>query len=167
VTAPELVVVCGPPGVGKSSVARAVADHLDAAVYRTDVVRKELFETPAYTTTETEQVYAAVLDRARTRLADGGRAVLDGTYREARFRVAVAEAAESVGATHTFVRVTCEEPVVRERIAGRDGVSDATFENYLDIREGFEPLEAAHVTVDNSGPLERTRRQVAEALPEP
>ena len=43
-SAPTLVVVCGLPGVGKSTVAGVVSDRLEASRLRTDVVRKELFD---------------------------------------------------------------------------------------------------------------------------
>ena len=37
-----LVVVCGPPGVGKTTVAGMIAERLGAARLRTDVVREHL-----------------------------------------------------------------------------------------------------------------------------
>ena len=164
--APNLVVVCGLPGVGKSRVSRAIADRLDATLIRTDVVRKSLFDDPVYTSEETERTYAAVRERARETLVDGGRAVLDGTYRSRPFREAVAEMAADVGADCEFVHVTCDEDVVRERIRQRtDTVSDATYENHLELKSTFDAFERPHVTVDNSGAWGRTREQVVDAIP--
>jgi hypothetical protein len=163
---PDVVVVCGLPGVGKSRVSRAVADRLDATLIRTDVVRKSLFEDPQYTTEETERTYAAVRERARETLADGGRAVLDGTYRSRPFRAAVAEMAADLGVDCEFVHVTCDEDVVRERIRQRtDTVSDATYENHLELKSEFDAFERPHVTVDNAGAWERTREQIVDAIP--
>ncbi|MFB6177910.1 MAG: AAA family ATPase, partial [Halobaculum sp.] len=53
----SLVVVCGPPGVGKTTVASEAADQVDGTVLRTDVVRKDLFPEPTYDEAETEAVY--------------------------------------------------------------------------------------------------------------
>lgn len=163
--APSLVVVCGLPGVGKSRVARAIGDWLSATVYRTDEVRADLFAEQTYDRAETRQVYAELLDRALATVDAGGRAVLDGTYREETFRTAVAEAAGDRGLGPLFLRVECAEAVACERIAARtDDASDAGVEDYYRVREAFESLSRTHETVDNSGDWDRTRKQVCGAL---
>jgi len=162
---PVLVVVCGPPGVGKSLVARTAAGELGAAVLRTDVVRQDLFEDPGYTDAEVRQVYVAMRKRARDRLTAGESVVLDGTYRSVALRDAVAGIADELGVPAVFLRVTCPEEVVRERIAARtDDPSEAEFEDYRAIAAEFEPLERDHHAIDNAGSVERTERQVREAL---
>lgn len=163
--APSLVVVCGLPGVGKSRVARAVGDCLSATVYRTDEVRADLFAEPSYDRTETERVYAELLERALGTVDAGGRAVLDGTYRKERFRTAVLEAADSRGVDPLILKVECPESVACERIAARtDDASDASVADYYRVREAFESLSRSHVTVDNSGDWERTRKRVCATL---
>ena len=164
---PTLVVVCGPPGVGKSLVARTAADAVGARVLRTDVVRQDLFDDPGYTDEEVSRVYAEMRDRARERLAAGEPVVLDGTYRSVGLRDAVAAVAEDLGVPSVFLRVTCPESVVRERMAARtDDPSEAEFEDYRAIAAEFEPLERDHHAVDNAGSVEETERQVREALGE-
>ena len=163
-SAPTLVVVCGLPGVGKSTVARAVADRLGAARLRTDVVRKELFEDPEYTDRETAAVYDELLSRARNRLLEGEPVVLDGTFKQRDRRAEASELAAALGVRFRLLRVECEESVVERRIVERDGVSDADLEVHRQFRERFEPVEMDHVVVDNSGSEAETRRQVAEAL---
>lgn len=162
---PSLVVVCGLPGVGKSRVARELGEWLPATVYRTDEIRAGLSEDPTYSRAETERVYAELLARAVATVESGGRAVLDGTYRDESFRTAVAGAADSLCVEPVFVKVECAEGVACERIAARtDDASDAGVEDYYRIREAFDPLSRSHVTVDNSGGWERTREQVRAAL---
>jgi len=159
------MVVCGPPGVGKSLIARAAADAVGAAVLRTDIVRQDLFEDPGYTDEEVRRVYADLRERARERLATGESVALDGTYRSVPLRDAVAETARSLDAPAAFLRVTCPESVVRERIAARtEDPSEAEFEDYRSIAAAFEPLERDHHAIDNSGTVERTEQQVHEAL---
>lgn len=165
---PVLVVVCGPPGVGKSLVARTAADAVGGAVLRTDVVRQDLFEDPGYTDEEVRRVYAECRERASERLAAGESVVLDGTYRSVALRDGVARVAGEAGVRAVFLRVTCPESVVRERITARtDDPSEAEFEDYRSIAAEFEPLERGHHAVDNSGTVERTERQVREALADP
>lgn len=162
--AASLVVVCGLPGVGKSTVARRVADLIDAEVLRTDVVRKELFDDPEYTGEETATVYDELLSRAEDRLVDGDRVVLDATFRTREQREAARDLADRLDCGFRVVHVDCEEAVVERRIAEREGVSDADFAVHQQLRETFEPLEVAHVAVDNSGSEAETRRQVDEAF---
>jgi hypothetical protein len=162
---PRLVVVCGLPGAGKTTVGEAVADRIDAEVVRTDVVRKRMVEEPDYTDEETARVYRRLVERARSTLAEGGNVVLDGTFVRRAFRDLAADAATEAGAAFDLVRVRCDESVVEERIRRReDGVSDADFEVYRIHEEAFEPVEREHVAVDNSGDLERTREQVRERI---
>lgn len=161
----HLVVVCGPPGVGKSTAAAAAGEQLDAALLRTDVVRKELFEEPDYDARETERTYAALLSRAGDRLAAGDSVVLDGTFRRRGQRDRAAETAADEGARFRLLRVTCEPAVVRERVRAREGdPSDADIDVYESVRAAFQPVDREHATVDNSGSRADTRRQVLAAL---
>lgn len=161
-----LVLVCGPPGTGKSTVAERVTDRLDGHLLRTDVVRKELYPDPSYTSEESEAVYDELFERARRSLEDGEHVVLDGTFRRATLRERAAAVADEVGVEFRVVRVTCAEAVVRERITARaDDPSDADFEIHKQIKAEFEPIEGACLLVDNSGSLEATLDTVDEAFP--
>jgi len=156
-----LVVVCGVPGVGKTTVAERVAERLDAELFRTDVVRKELDPDPSYTEAETERVYEEIVRRGREAAIDGPGAVLDGTFKERHLRERVDAAVEGVAVDPRYVKVECDERVVRERIDRRqDDESDADYEVHQLFKQTFESLERPHVTVDNSGDLAATRRQV-------
>lgn len=156
-----LVVVCGLPGAGKTTVSEAIADRLEATRLRTDVVRKDLLDDPEYTPEETRRVYAVLLERARETVATDGAVILDGTFKRRYRRDDARATARSLGVPFRLVKVTCEEPVVRERIAGREGdASDADFEIHQLHREQFEPIEGERIVVDNSGPLAETMAQV-------
>ncbi len=161
-----LVVVCGLPGVGKTTVAERVADHVDGRILRTDVIRKDLFEDPQYTDSETEAVYAELRRRARDCVAEGSAAVLDATFADARFRDDVREMAERIADGFELVEVECEEAVVERRIERRDGISDADFEIHLHFKELYDRIEADHVVVDNSGDEAETYAQVDRVFTE-
>ncbi|PSQ47007.1 kinase, partial [Halobacteriales archaeon SW_6_65_15] len=62
---PQLIVVCGLPGVGKTTVAEAIAERVDGRLLRTDVIRKEIISDPDYTAEESRMVYGELFERAR------------------------------------------------------------------------------------------------------
>lgn len=162
-----LVVVCGVPGVGKTSVSEHVVDRLDGTLLRTDVVRKELFDEPAYTAEESRRTYEELLARGERIVDRGGVAVLDGTFHDRRYRHMALARAAAAGVDHRFVHVQCDPDVARERIRAREGdASDADVAVHDHVREQFDRLQVAHETVDNSGSLAATRRQVDDLLGE-
>lgn len=142
-----LTVVCGLPGVGKTTTARERAAETGATVIRSDVVRKQLFPEPTYSSRETEQVYEALLDRARSALPEP--VVLDATFRRRRHREKAIALAEAAGVDHHLVKVECDEAIVKRRLRNRtDDASDADVSVYLAAE--FEPLARDAEVVDNT-----------------
>jgi len=160
----SLAVVCGLPGVGKTTVAKRVAGHVDGEILRTDVIRKELFDDPEYSEAETEAVYAELIRRARDRVADGSSVVLDATFADAGFRDDIREVGDRVADGFDLLEVECDETVVERRIERRDGISDADFEIHLHFKQLFDRIETDHVVVDNSGTEAETFAQVDAAF---
>lgn len=160
-----LVVVCGLPGSGKTTVSEEISDRMDATLLRTDVVRKDLHPEPTYSSAETREVYAELNDRALQGLATGQHVVLDGTFRKMGQRQRARLTAAAAGADYLPLKVECDEGVVQERIAQRDGdASDADFEIHEQVREQFEPVPREVPRIDNSGSVAATRRQVRRAI---
>lgn len=155
-----LVVVCGLPGVGKSTVARQIADRIDAVVVRSDAVRTELYPDPTYAAEETASVYDTLLSRAEDRLARGESVVLDATFADARVRTAAVEVGAEKAAESTLVCVECDQAVAERRIRERDGISDADVDVHRQFAAAFDPVETEAVVVDNSGDKHRTAAQL-------
>ena len=158
----RLCVVTGLPGVGKTTVSRALADHMDARLVRTDTVRTDCVSDPQYTPSERAAVYDEVFHRACKAL-DGGRSVvLDGTFQRRADRERAVEVAAETGATLGVIAVDCDESTVRDRIAARkNDASDADFAVYREIRAEYDPIRLPHATVDNAGGRAATEAQVA------
>lgn len=155
-----LVALCGLPGVGKSTVAGYVTEHLDAVRLRTDAVRKELFDEPAYTDAETDVVYEELCDCGGAQLSAGESVVLDATFADAEHRQWARDVASRHGVAFRLIEVVCEQSVAEERIAARDDISDADVAVYRRFQSAFDPVEGEHAVVDNSGSKAETRRQV-------
>lgn len=85
---PCVILTCGLPGSGKSTIARRLALPLRAHVVRTDAVRKELAGLrptdrggdALYTADMTTRVYAASLERAKAVHAKGRHVIIDAAF---------------------------------------------------------------------------------------
>ncbi|MBO2455186.1 AAA family ATPase [Actinomadura barringtoniae] len=133
-----LVLVGGLPGVGKSTLAGALAEQLGWALISSDRLRKESagippehaaaapFGTGLYDQPSTSRTYATLLDHARRLLARGESVVLDASWTDRLHREAAEALATDLHAT--LVQLRCEAPadVAAQRLRTRPrGYSDA------------------------------------------
>jgi aminoglycoside phosphotransferase family enzyme/predicted kinase len=150
-----LVLVAGTVGVGKSTVAAALAEASGAALFSSDRTRKRLAGLPPgaraaadpdaglYTPAWHDRAYAALLEHAAPALRSGRAVVLDATWSERRRRAAARELAHRLGAAAWLVRVDCAEATALERTRARAShgtdPSDAGPEWVARSRSRFEP----------------------------
>lgn len=161
---PLLIVLCGLPGVGKSTVVSKLKDSTGGSVLRTDRIRKRIFDEPEYTKEETEAVYDEMVRSAEDALSEGGTVILDGTFKTLGLRDKARKAADRQNSAFRLIKVECATRVVRDRIENRDGISDADFSTHKRLKKEFEPISGGEV-IDNSGDLSATVRQVAFVTP--
>jgi predicted kinase len=161
---PALVIMVGAPGSGKSHLGRALSVALGAELIQTDAVRKELFPSPAYTSTEAATVYATCHRRIAAALADGKLVVFDGTNLRERRRRTLYQLAERAHAPAVVVVAYASEQTIRARLLHRaegrdpDDQSDADLEIYLRMRRDTEPVPRPHIVANTEtapGPVIR------------
>lgn len=162
----ELFIVTGEPGVGKSLVAETIADEYNnSVIYRTDEIRKELFEEPDYSSDESQITYDEMFYRARSGLKADKCVILDATFSLEEGRLRAEHIAEQTGAAFTIVRVHCnDQQEIRRRLRERDGISDADLSIYRSIKESFEPIFRDRVDIFNHRGKDYARGQVIRML---
>jgi uncharacterized protein len=172
--APAVIAVCGLSGMGKTSVARAIAGELGLRVVSSDDVRRSLFgdaKKPAaygegaYTAEASRQTYQTLIEEGRELLAQSGGVVLDATFQRASDRAMAIEMANAAGASLRWIACTLSPELVRSRLAKRtEGEPDADLETYLRQREAFAPLAGDALTLDTRGNLAETARIATDWL---
>lgn len=165
------VVVGGGPGSGKTTVARAVAEHISAPLLSTDEIRKSVTATrfeerrsaPAgegiYDATSRGAVYAELVREADTILRNGSGVVVDATWGGAEERAEICRVAEAAGAEIVQLECTLDPELARSRIArrlaeGRD-VSDVT-PDLVDVLNAERDPWPDAFRIDASGSVEQT-----------
>ncbi len=178
---PKLVVMMGLPGVGKTYVARRLAERMNAFHFLSDSIRKQLIGIPVsehrvasygqgiYKGNISKKTYDEMMRRAQAFLAAGCSVILDATFLEEDRRDAARKLASRAGAPILFVFADCPEQVVKSRLvrrAGEQSLSDAQFYVYQAMKSRFQPPRASRevIRIDTSQPLKRSLAKIERAL---
>lgn len=171
----RLVLIGGPPGTGKSTLAAALGASRGWMVLRSDEVRKDLvglghldpaaagLDRGIYDPAHRAATYTELLRRTATALRLGESVVLDASFGEEAWRRAASRLAADASAE--LAQLHCQAPteLAEARIRSRFGdPSDATAAVAAAMAERFESWPAATV-VDTSG-TEREALSKADRL---
>jgi len=153
----SVIVICGIVGTGKSTLANAAAEHLNAVIVASDRVRKRLVgldpETRAtaavgegiYDEASTRRVYEALLERARPIVESGRVAILDATHSRHEQREAALRWANQRGLPALLLEARCEAGETQRRLLEReqdpDRISDAGADFHAESMRRFETTD--------------------------
>jgi predicted kinase len=157
------VILAGLPGTGKSSLARALAERLGAAILDKDRVRGALFP-DALTdySAEQDQLCMRAMLEAAAYLTERRRVkyiFFDGRTFSTRGQIEnVLQAAKQSGARWRILHVTCADAVAEERLARNDPGHPAKNRDpalYRRIQQQFEPILQPKLEVDTTLGIDR------------
>lgn len=162
---PQLFIMAGLSGSGKSTVARYLSQKYGAIHIRSDAVRKHLGGIPLqqkggaelYTPAMTERTYGELLRLAVALLAAGQSVVLDAKYDRVNLRQQVCQAVGDLAISVRLIHTQAPVEVLRERLDLRTGdIADATADLVEQQGRDWEPFTAAEqawvTTVDTTLP---------------
>jgi aminoglycoside phosphotransferase family enzyme/predicted kinase len=170
---PLLLVVCGPPATGKSTLASALCDQSCMTHVSSDVVRKarigldrtERAPESAYTPEASLATYRALGEHAAAAVAIGRGAVIDATMGDADARAALRDGLGREVGRLRYVECRASAAEVQRRARARESdpsrESDATATLAARLSARWEPLD--EVSPDDHLVL-RTDRRVEEAI---
>ncbi|MEM3422670.1 MAG: AAA family ATPase [Candidatus Bilamarchaeaceae archaeon] len=157
-----IFVLCGLPGTGKSTLARALATKLKCVHISTDNVRLEFLKRRTYSQKEKFFVYDKMLEKAENQLKKEKNVILDGTFYLKSLREKVKTLGEKNRTFVILIECTLSEKEVRKRLFNRKAdESEADFEIYKKVKREFEPIKERHLIVDCSKPI---KKQISDVL---
>jgi predicted kinase len=165
----RLVVFCGLPGVGKSSLSRRIADRLGATYLRIDTIEAAIVSTlMPFHGNPVGYVVAGRI--AADQLRAGRSVVADAVNGVADARRGWVSVAQECGVPIRFVVVTCTDSAehrrrVESRTAEMPGHGVPTWEQVRHRR--WDPFLAGHLVVDNVGDVETGVTEVLDWLARP
>lgn len=172
--APALIITCGLPGSGKTSVTDMLIEHIGAVRVRSDIERKRLFGLDALARTGadlgagiyTQRASAATYERlarlARGILGCGYPVVVDAAFLRREQRAPLRALARALRVPFAILAFEAPEAVLRARVAeraarGQDAseAGVAVLEHQLATREPLTPQERAEaIVVETVRPLD-------------
>ncbi len=155
-----IILMAGLPGSGKTTLARALASHLQGTVLSKDEVRSALFAAKdiEYSTEQDDLVQQIMLKAVEFTLQRHPNRLLflDGRSFSRRYQVdRVLEAAGRLQQPWRILECVCAEDTARHRLAVQEHpAEDRDFQLYLRVKSRFEPITLPKTVIDTDQPLE-------------
>jgi len=160
-----VIIICGLPGVGKTTVAKKLGTLMNASVLSTDKIRKELINNPSYSSKEKKLIYDVMILLAKYLNHYGTSCILDATFSQNEFRDEVKRKLGLSTNQIYIVECTCPENLIISRIKSRQhDYSDADIKIYKQIKKIYEPIKGKHITVNTSQDPEYNAKLIFEQI---
>lgn len=160
-----IILICGYPGVGKTTLANELGPLINAVILSTDKIRKELVYKPNYSEEEKKLIYNILLLIAKYLHNAGINCILDATFNNQKAIEDIKKGLNLTDDQFKIIECICPEELIISRIKNRKkGYSDADVSIYRMIKENYEPIQEKHITVDTSQSLKKIVAEVANKI---
>jgi predicted kinase len=144
-----IIVICGLPGVGKTTLARDLAPLINAVILSSDKIRKELVPRPTYTRQEVKLIYDVMMLLAKYLYDAGINFIIDATFNKQKSRSELKRKLMIPEKKLCIVECVCPEDIIISRLRSRkNDYSDADLAIYERMKKAYEPILEDHIVVD-------------------
>jgi predicted kinase len=144
-----IIVVCGLPGVGKSTLAKDLAPLTNAVILSSDKIRKELFPKPTYSKQEVKLIYDVMILLAKYLYRAGINCIIDATFNKEKSRTELKNKLMLPEEELRIVECICPEDAVVSRLKSRkNDYSDADLRIYKRMKKNYELILEDHIVID-------------------
>jgi len=140
-----IIVVFGLPGSGKTYFSEHLAAEINAVHLNTDKIRIKYNKQGQYDEKSKQYVYDMLKQEMVKALQHSNEVIVDGTFYKHSKRIQFIEKAQEQQQSIQFIEIKANENIIKQRLKNRDGISDADYKVYQQIKCMFEPLESPHL----------------------
>ena len=173
-----VIFVTGLVGVGKSAVARRLAERLSIDYYAVDEVKKVIYpQDPDFEQNIREGIPFKEETRLKvfrqvaadfSRLAENHKhLVVDETMHLRRPRQVLLEAAKACFGGYVIIWVTADEALIEKRLRSKDRkdhILTDPLKMYRSFAKEFESIDESHIVCENNGSLEDAAESVISLI---
>jgi predicted kinase len=160
-----IVIICGLPGVGKTTLSRELAPIINAIILSTDKIRKELIPRPTYRWQERRLVYDVLVLLAKYLHNAGVNCILDATFNTENSRKELKRKLALTPDQFSLIECTCSEDEIISRLKNRkNDYSDAGIFIYRKMKKIYEPVSEDHIIVDTSNTSQVDIQKIASQV---
>jgi predicted kinase len=160
-----IVIVCGFPGVGKTTFAKKLAPLINSTILSTYKIRKDLITSPTYKKKERKLIYDIMILLAKYLHSSGTNCILDATFNREDSRIEVKKKLGVQDNQFFVIECTCPENIIINRLKNRkNDYSDADIEIYQKMKKIYEPIKGKHITIDTSLDPEKNAKLVSSKI---
>jgi predicted kinase len=160
-----IILICGYPGVGKTTLANELSPLINAVVLSTDKIRKELIVNPNDNDKEKRLVYDILILFAKYLHNSGINCILDANFNEQKSREDIKKRLNLKDDQFKIIECICPEELIISRIQNRKkGYSNTDISIYKMIKNRYEPIMEKHITVDTSNSLKEIVIEIVNKL---
>lgn len=160
--------MCGLPGVGKTTIARMLASLISGVVISSDEIRKSLFRKPRYRRQDKKLIYDVLILLTGYLYNANVNCILDATFSKEKTRQEVQNKLGLAPNKLQIIECICPEDIVMAHLKARTrDFSDANYSVYRMMKRHYEPVKGEHTKIDTSRISNMEIRKLASDLLHP